>query len=614
MSDSESLSLSDRYLALIDNIVDITLQGKIRSQEQIYRMLVKEIERGTGEIFERCLGQRIDRTKAQLDTKLKAVRILKALETIEKQWLRWQQENQTTAEITSITRQILTVEPERYFQAVVEAIDSNREAYLTQDKLEQLVRAIQAAIAQQNNARLIEDWQQIAMGIDRGLKSFAILEVDLVSWIYDSGSRFGGFGAEVPNPWRIWSQKLDRPFLKQLCQTLAREGSLINFPQIIDDLDLTTAIELAVLLQYLQRSLVTWFDKQPYNAKFGKQLAYSTFLSFAIIWCQLWQLCQVTRPNLSQGCFTLMLQILRSFAHRDDFPLYNGVFVAFSGAYLQNTLEYFDEPLKQVAQTQEKARILTLLGYSQRTLGRYDRAIVFHREALAVAIEADDRICEIANFNHLSRTFVELKNYDDAISYSQRGLILARQVGDRLGEANALVNLGYSQVLAARQQQTTEEDIYDEAIRYLERGIELAHKQGDFPSQAFGYSSLGIAYVISARPTEAIAALSKGAELAGYSSNIYLQGLSLAYLAQAYYSIEEFSLAITCGCLGMYLLKQIDSLEWRQPGGLMVILRGQIGATAFAEILANNRSPIIAAIGVDGYDYIPEILEAYIGE
>jgi tetratricopeptide (TPR) repeat protein len=602
---------SDRYFSLIDSIVEITLEGKIRSQEQIYRMLVKDIERGTGEIFERCLSQRIDRTKGQLATKLKAARVLKALETIEKQWLRWQQENQTSAEITNITKQILTAAPEQYFQAVIDAIDPNREAYLTSDKLQQLIIAIQSAIAQTDNDRSIEDWQQIAAGIKQGLEDFAILETDLVSWIFDSGSRFGGFGAEIPNPWRIWSQKLDRPVLQQLLQTLAREGTLVNFPQIVDYLDLTTAIELAILLQYLLIGLVTWFDRQPYNAKFGKQLAYSTFLDFAIIWCQLWQMSTITRPNLSQGCFSLMLQILRSFARRDDFPLYSGVFVSFSGTYLQNTLDYFDEPLKQLAQTQEKARILTLIGYSQRTLGRYDRALVFHQQALTIATEAEDRSCQIANFNHLSRTCVYQKNYDDAISYSQRGLILARQFGDRLGEANALVNLGYSQVLAARQQATMEEDSYSAAINYLERGIELAHKQGDFSSQAFGYSSLGIAYVILTRSTDAIAALTKGVELARYASNIYLQGLSLAYLAQAYYGIEEFAPAITCGCLGMYLLKQIDALEWRQSVGLMVILRGQIGESAFNELLVNNRSTIIAAIGVDGYDYIPEMLKEY---
>ncbi|MGL6343290.1 MAG: tetratricopeptide repeat protein, partial [Waterburya sp.] len=128
---------------------------------------------------------------------------------------------------------------------------------------------------------------------------------------------------------------------------------------------------------------------------------------------------------------------------------------------------------------------------------------------------------------------------------------------------------------------------------------------------AFGYSSLGIAYVILEQPTAAIAALTQGAELAQYSRDVYLQGLSLSYLAQAYYSIEDRSAVIAYGSLGMYLLNQINSTEWRQTAGLLSILQGQIGQAEFQNLLAQKRSQIIALIGVDGYDYLPKLLEEY---
>ncbi|MGF1541785.1 MAG: tetratricopeptide repeat protein [Pleurocapsa sp.] len=611
MSESTSPSLSDRYFATIDRIVDITLQGKIRSYEQVYQMLLKEVDNGTGEVFERCLLQRIEGTKAQLGTKLKAPRILRALETIEKQWTRWQQENQDTATIADIVQEILTVEPGEYFQAVVEAIDSNRDEPLNRDKLIKLAQKIKSAADNQNNPQLAGDWQQIAFGIADGLNTFTDLEADLVSWIYDSGSRFAGFGAEKPNPWRIWSQKVNNPLPKQLFQTLAQTLAIDNVAKIGSNLELRAWVELAILLQYLQRGLVNWFDQQPYDSKFGKQLSSSTFLSFAVVWCELWQNLANTQKSLAKGCFGMMLQILRTFARRDDFPMYSGVFASFSGEYLQNTLEYFDEPLKQVKGTGEKARILTLLGYSQRILGQYAKAIAFQSEALNIARETEDRPCEIANLNHISRTHANQKNYSDAINYAQRALILARQVGNKLGEANALVNLGYSKVLAARQLDSMDTETYSEAIRYLEQGVELAKQQGDLQSQSFGYSSLGIAYVILSQPTTAIASLTKGAELAQYSRDIYLQGLSFAYIAEAYYSIEDRTSAVVMGCLGMYLLKQINSAEWRQPAGLMSILQGQIGEKEFKDLLTTKRSSIISLIGVDGYDHLGEILTEY---
>lgn len=606
-----SESLSDRYFALIDQIVDLTLQGKISSFERVYRMLEAAVEPGTGEILERCLNQRLEATKAQLDTKLKASRVLRALQTIEKQWLRWQAENQVNADISEITQNILTVEPEDYFLAIVDAIDPNHDEPLNIDQLQKLAESFKAAANNQTDLSLAQAWQQLSTGITAGLTSFTALEADLVSWMYTTGNNFSGFGAEKPSPWRIWAQKISSPLPKQLFQTLAQQQPVASLAQVLNNLELRALVELAILLQYIQRGLVNWFDQQPYNSKFGKELSYSTFLTFASIWGELWQVFVYSKPALADGCFLMMLQILRSFAQRNDFPLYSGVFVSFSGEYLQDTLDYFDEPLQQIEGTEEKARILTLLGYSQRTIGAYEKAVIFHEEALEIAIEADDYPCEIANLNHLSRTNVSLKNYSEAINYSQRAIIAARQVGDKLGEANALVNLGYAQVLTARQLESMAAENYSEAIRYLEQGVELAQKQGDLQSQAFGCSSLGIAYVILEQPTSAIAALTQGAELAQYSRDVYLQGLSLSYLAEAYYSIEDRSAVIAYGSLGMYLLHQINSSEWRQTAGLLSILQGQIGQAEFQNILTQKRSQIIALIGVDGYDYLPKLLEEY---
>ena len=606
-----SETLSDRYFALIDEIVELTLKGKISSFERVYRMLVENIEPGTGEILERCLNQRIETTTAQLDTKLKAARVLRALQTIEKQWLRWQEENQIDADIGDLAQNILAVEPEDYFLAMVDAIDPNQDYSLGFDELNKLAESLKAAADRQEDADVARNWQQLSVGITSGLKSFAALEGDLVSWMYADSSNFSGFGAEKPNPWRIWGQKVSSPLLKQLFLTLSQQQSARTFAKIAGNLELRAWIELAIVLQYVEQGLVNWYDKQPYDSKFGKELSYSTMLTFASIWGELWQVFVNSQPSLADGCFLMMLQILRAFAQRKDFPLYSGVFADFSGEYLQDTLDYFDEPLKQIEGTEEKARILTLLGYSQRTIGLYDKAIAFHEEALAIAIEANDFACEVANLNHLSRTNVKLKNYSEAINYSQRALIASRQVGDKLGEANASVNLGYAQVFAARQLENINADNYTEAIRYLEQGVELAKKQKDFQSQSFGYSSLGIAYLTLEQPTTAIAALAKGAELAQYSRDVYLQGLSFSYLAEAHYSIEDRTSAIACGSLGMYLLNQINSIEWRQVAGLLSILQGQVGQEEFDRILKQKRSQIISLIGVDGYDYVPQLLEEY---
>jgi hypothetical protein len=102
--------------------------------------------------------------------------------------------------------------------------------------------------------------------------------------------------------------------------------------------------------------------------------------------------------------------------------------------------------------------------------------------------------------------------------------------------------------------------------------------------------------------------LSKGIEAAQASGDLYLQGLNFATLAEAYYNLQDATRAVVIGAIAAYLLHQIDASEWRQAAGLLAILRGQLGEEGFAAQLSQGRSQIIALIGVDGYDYIPELL------
>lgn len=616
---SDFPSLRDRNLALIDRIVDITLKGQVRSKEQVYQILVQEISPGSGEIFERCLAERLGTIENQLKTdkdefkQAKATRSLRALKTIQGEWERWQKENRVSNAIASSVQQIITAEPNNRLLTLLQIIDPNREHPLTLEQLQQLAKALQQQMLQIANPDTEQDVQQIIVGIAKGLASWQRLESDLVSWIYQQRQLGFAGTAEQNGPWALWAKKVNSSFPQALFNTISFNHSIAEFAAKQGNIEQSYLIELAVILQCLQRGLVAWFDKLIYDSKVGAKLSISTFLTFAAIWSQLANgFNNSTRSGeiLANSCFQLTLQVLRAFSQRDYFPLYGGVFASFSGEYLRNTLEYLDEPLRRVEGTQAKARILTLIGASMRAMGQYDRSINFHQQALEIARKEGDKPCEIANLNHLSRTHVAQKNYEEAIDFSQRALILSRQSGDKLGEVNALANLGYSEVFKARQLQEVEPEIYESAVNYLRRGLQLSEQLGDRQSQALCYSSLGIAYTILEQPQEAIKYLANGWQSAQVSGDLYLQGLNLAYLAQAYYSTENLQKAVFAGCLSMYLLEQIGASEWRKPAGLLIILQGQLG-DGFEAALKQERSQIIPIIGVDGYDYIPEILKKY---
>ncbi|MBI4784429.1 MAG: tetratricopeptide repeat protein [Oscillatoriophycideae cyanobacterium NC_groundwater_1537_Pr4_S-0.65um_50_18] len=618
--------LRDRYLALIDQVVQMTLKGQIRSKEQVYQMLQEGVDAGTGEIFERHLGDRLAETQQQADNRdnelkqAKATRILRALQTIRGEWDRWQTQNQATVVLDTALRQIIAADDR--LSVFLRVTDPNLPKPLNLSQLQQFAQKMRSVqelgdLSAGDQQEVQQELQQISQGIMRGLESWNHLENHLVSWIYDQSQGQLGFGGAPSDrgPWIAWSKQVNSVTLKSLFQSLAVGQSPVEWINQRPDFNLSDFVEAVSVLRYLQLGLVNWFDKLVYDAKVGAKLSISTFLGFAVIWSQLAngfnQAVLPRRDRFANGCFQMTLQILRVFAQRPYFPLYGNIFASFSGEYLRDALSYLDEPLRQEEGTQEKARILTLLGSSMRALGQIERAIALHQQALNIARTAADTSCEIANLNHLSRACVAQSSYTEAINYSQRAVILSRQKGDRLGEANALANLGYSEVFQAQQLEQADPDRFEMAIDRLQQGLELSERLGDRQSQALCLSSLGMAQILIEEPQMAIEYLEKGIQAAQVSGDVYLQGQNLSYLAEAYYRLQNSSQAIQMACLGMYLLEQIGSASWRQAAGLLIVLRGQLGEAAFGSLLKQQRGSIIAAIGVDGYDHLPDLLELY---
>ena len=577
-------------------------------------MLQADIEPGEGELFEQCLQERMRGVKAALETETddlklaKATRKQRALGTIKGEWEAWQKENQGTAVLSGAIAALMQTTDQERLTALLQALDPNQPDRLNREQIQTLaqqLRQLETSTATQPGLR------EIATGLTQGLATWQRLEAHVISWVYDQGQRSLGFdGPVTQGPWSYWAKQIETAPIQRILTDLA-ERQAITAEGIPTALEVATWIELAIALQRLQLGLVVWFDQQPYDPKAGKRLSIATFLTFAVVWSQISnRLNQLGQSLLAEGCFQMILQVLRQFAQQDYFPLYGGLFTALSGEPLRTLLDYLDQPLRQVPNTAAKARILTLLGYSQRALGRYEQAQEFHEQALASAREVSDQRCEIANLNHLSRTAVMQQDFETAIAHSQRALITARQVGDRVGEANALANFGYSEVSRAQEQALDPEQV-ESVLTYLEQGLTLSEQVQDRPSQALCANSLGIAQVMLRRYEAAVPALETGLQIAQAIGDVFLQGVNYSYLAIAYLNLENTEMAVFCGAMGMYLLWQINSSQWHQPAGTLSILYGQIGPEAFRQALANYRPAFLKQIGVDGYDYLPKLLTEY---
>ncbi|MGM0457251.1 MAG: tetratricopeptide repeat protein, partial [Cyanobacteriota bacterium] len=189
------MSDRDRYLQVIDKLLDSTLAGRVRSVEQVYQRLLREIRPGTSEIFERCLLERRESLEASAGSSSKVSRKLRALQTIEGQLRRWEQEHQTTAAVTTTVKRLSAAASEERLAVLVGVLDPNQERPWTSDRLQQLAQALKT----QSESHL----QELGAGLSEGLGRLAELEGDLVSWIYEGGNRSIGFGEaqQQPGPW-----------------------------------------------------------------------------------------------------------------------------------------------------------------------------------------------------------------------------------------------------------------------------------------------------------------------------------------------------------------------------------------------------------------------------
>ncbi len=626
MSDSLSKPLTtlERYLIFVDRIIINIENGKLLSKEHVYRILSESLESGTGEIFERALEQQTNLLQANFAAQTDEVKQaktnqkLRAMKILEDAWEQWQNNYQLQDTCTRGLQIILKAEPQERLLTLMQVLDPNHTPVFERQHLQLLSQLLQKSAETLADDAEAFTLRQFAIGLTRGLADFDRLEGSLVSWLYESQRQVGFERSKVTGPWHSWAQLITSPLPRDLFagQASNQSAAAIAISQL--SIDISAWVELSILLRYLQNGLVRWFDQQLYDAKAGLHMTGVTFVAFAMIWGELssgfqnaQQLSERDRQSLAKICFRLSLQTLRTFAQRENFPLYGGVFASFSGESFRETISYLDQPLKEAENTQEKARILTVLGYSKAWMGHHRDAIALHQEAVNLAREVGDQRCEIANLNHLSRISLMPTDFIASESYAQRALILSRQHGDRQGEANALANLGYSEVMIARQQESVAPEDLETAIAHLERGQKLSEQLNDLQNQALCWVGLGTAYIAIAQPSQAQIALEKGLALTQQIGDRDLQALSHAYLGETFYQLNQSELTVYHACLGMYLLEQRQSKAWQQSAALVVILQGKLGDEDFANLLQKLRSHLIALIGVDGFDHLPNLVNRY---
>jgi len=157
--------------------------------------------------------------------------------------------------------------------------------------------------------------------------------------------------------------------------------------------------------------------------------------------------------------------------------------------FVRDTLlmQYFSEMAYQKKYYDGQAYALIQLGRSFRNISQYRRALALHQRALEVAIESDNLEFRISSLNQLGVDYSRTSAIRTAMDYSQQALELAEAVENPSEGLKRNINVSLNCI--GNLYQTLKQ--YDLAIDYFERSIVVDTELGNKLGLAINHQNIG---------------------------------------------------------------------------------------------------------------------------
>ena len=184
-----------------------------------------------------------------------------------------------------------------------------------------------------------------------------------------------------------------------------------------------------------------------------------------------------------------------------------------------------------------EANSLGNLGISYALIGDYKQAIAYHKKSLAMYIEIKDHQGEAISLGNLGNVYYSLGQYEQTIKSHQNSLAICREIKDRQGQANSLGNLG-SAYYSLRD--------YKQAIAYHKQSLDIKEEIKDRRGKANSLGNLGSAYYSLGDYKQAIAYHQLSLDISRKIKDPRGEAASWGNLGNAYYSLGQLEPAIAC--------------------------------------------------------------------
>ena len=164
----------------------------------------------------------------------------------------------------------------------------------------------------------------------------------------------------------------------------------------------------------------------------------------------------------------------------------------------EEALAYYQQALaiaREVGDRAEEGTTLHNIGGVYHAQGRYEEALAYHQQALAIAREVGDRAGEGTTLTSIGLVYHAQGRYEEALGYYQQALAIRREVGDRAGEGVTLNNIGGVYDNQGR---------YEEALEYYQQALAIAREVGDRAEEGRSLNNIGGVYHAQGRYEEAL--------------------------------------------------------------------------------------------------------------
>jgi len=185
----------------------------------------------------------------------------------------------------------------------------------------------------------------------------------------------------------------------------------------------------------------------------------------------------------------------------------------------------------------KRLAILNALAERYYRIADYLLARKYWTEVLEIAKRLGDRRGESQALGNVGLTYEGLGKHRHAIKYYEQALAIDCQMGDRRGESQDLTNLGNA-CLHLRE--------YSRAIEYQERQLSITRDLGDLRGTANALAGLGFAHFSLAGYRRAIEYYEQWLAIAREIGDRQGEGNALGSLGLAHFSLAEYNRALGC--------------------------------------------------------------------